>query len=178
MHAPYLQRDGTNASPTTTMVQPDSVMSNPASSISSDGYIHPTTPLHAPSHQTPSASLSSNNSYASIKIHNPTHFHRAPGPTAQVPPLRHEWTETSNATTSRAIDLLVVEIPERSSKRFFCGWSGCKHVVGFVRKVQLLTHIRSVHFHEKLFVCMTWFVSHSSVFFLVWTPEGLSHALF
>ncbi|KAF8512341.1 hypothetical protein JB92DRAFT_289725 [Gautieria morchelliformis] len=76
-------------------------------------------------------------------------------PRPPIQPIRHEWTEKKNATISRAVDLLVVEAADSGSKRFFCGLVGCRHSAGFVRKVQLLTHIRSVHFCEKPFVCTT-----------------------
>ena len=78
-------------------------------------------------------------------------------------PVRHEWTETSNAAISKAIDLLVIEVPDGGAKRFFCGWRECSHTSGFARKAQLLTHIRTVHFSEKPFVCTTWFVSSHSL---------------
>ncbi|KIJ30724.1 hypothetical protein M422DRAFT_783899 [Sphaerobolus stellatus SS14] len=70
-------------------------------------------------------------------------------PTAQV----HEWTESKNTTLPKAIEPLIIEVPDRSGKRFFCGWIGCNHFGGFVRKAQLVTHIRSVHLCEKPFIC-------------------------
>lgn len=68
-------------------------------------------------------------------------------------PHVHEWTESKNTTLPKAIEPLILEIPDRSGKRFYCGWIGCNHSGGFVRKAQLITHIRSVHLSEKPFIC-------------------------
>ncbi|KAF8584222.1 hypothetical protein K439DRAFT_1660837 [Ramaria rubella] len=70
-------------------------------------------------------------------------------------PVQHVWTQASNATIPRVIDLLVIEVIDNGKKIFYCGWNGCKHSLGFVRKIQLVTHIRSVHLYEKPFVCTT-----------------------
>ncbi|KAF8581695.1 hypothetical protein K439DRAFT_202076 [Ramaria rubella] len=50
---------------------------------------------------------------------------------------------------------MVLEYSNGGVKSFFCGWTGCKHPVGFAQKPQLITHIRSVHLQEKPFLCTT-----------------------
>ncbi|GJJ11682.1 hypothetical protein Clacol_005918 [Clathrus columnatus] len=67
----------------------------------------------------------------------------------------HHWTEIPNTTLPRALEPLIIEIPDQGIKRFLCGWNGCTHSGGFVRKAQLITHIKSVHLSEKPFVCTT-----------------------
>ncbi|KAF8529699.1 hypothetical protein BU17DRAFT_60472 [Hysterangium stoloniferum] len=67
----------------------------------------------------------------------------------------HVWVQRSQVTTSKALNHLVLEFSTNGVRSFFCGWTGCKHPVGFAQKPQLITHIRSAHLQEKPFVCTT-----------------------
>ncbi|KAF8521578.1 hypothetical protein BU17DRAFT_64807 [Hysterangium stoloniferum] len=84
-----------------------------------------------------------------------THGEPNSHPVSDSWPPRHEWTESRNTTMAKVIEPLMIESHDNNGKRFFCGWAGCDHVSGFVRKAQLMTHIRSVHLSEKPFLCTT-----------------------
>jgi len=68
---------------------------------------------------------------------------------------QHAWVQRSQVTTSKALNHLVLEFSTNGVRSFFCGWTACKHPVGFDQKPQLITHIRSAHLQEKPFVCTT-----------------------
>ncbi|KAF8509636.1 hypothetical protein JB92DRAFT_2945332 [Gautieria morchelliformis] len=84
---------------------------------------------------------------------------RSYGGTSQMPPtadpMQHAWIERSNTMSGHALDHLVVEISRDGVTTYFCGWEGCRYPVGFAKRTQLITHIRSVHLQEKPFLCTT-----------------------
>jgi hypothetical protein len=92
--------------------------------------------------------------YASFSSFLPRKLTRS----VQKTTTQHAWIQTSQVTSSKALNHLVLEFSTGGVKSYFCGWEGCKHPVGFAQKPQLITHIRSVHLQEKPFLCTTWFV--------------------
>lgn len=95
-------------------------------------------------------------------------------PTNPPPPNQHQhshqqamphiWTQRNDLTPSTDLLPHVWEDCHDGVRSFFCAWQGCKHPVGFETKTRLITHIRSVHLHEKPFVCITWYVIFSILF--------------
>ena len=72
--------------------------------------------------------------------------------------FQHAWIERSNVTSGQALSHFIVEISRDGVTSYFCGWEGCRYPVGFAKRTQLMTHIRSIHLQEKPFLCTTWFV--------------------
>ncbi|KIJ54001.1 hypothetical protein M422DRAFT_24996 [Sphaerobolus stellatus SS14] len=140
----------------------------PTSSRSATSFTHPTVqtaanflPLH-PSHKAWTSSYGAPYNKPASRVVPPERRDSpedTPSPNSATSSLsnsgQHAWVQTAPVTTSKALNHLVCEFSNNGIKTFFCGWTGCKHPVGFTQKPQLITHIRSAHLQEKPFMCST-----------------------